>query len=179
MYLKIRCIHISCLTRKCKSPIGFDNTSKCSFVKLTLGDLKPQNLLVASDGSIKIADFGLSKMTISNEQQKVCLGTPAFMAPEVCRGESFDGKVADLYSVGATTFYIRFSKPPFVGKNLTELYWKIQNNQVHFPFTVAYGLEEIMKGLMEKNPSNRLTMKQLIIFPWLQRRQDKSNERVM
>lgn len=146
--------------------------------KIIHGDLKPQNLLVAFDGSIKIADFGLSKMIVGNEQQMESLGTPAFMAPEVCRGESFDGKVADLYSVGATTFYIRFSKPPFVGKNLTELYWRIQNNLVHFPFTVANGLEEIIKGLMEKNPANRLTMKQLIIFPWLQRRQDKCNERV-
>lgn len=133
------------------------------------GDIKPQNLLVSSDGLIKIGDFGLSKIIDENELQSDFVGTPAFMAPEVC-GESFNGKIADLYSVGATCFYIRFGKPPFEGKNLTELYAQIQNNSVHFPFPVAEGLEEIIRGLMVKIPSDRLSMAKLLVFPWLQKR---------
>ena len=141
------------------------------------GDLKPQNLLVSSCGLIKIADFGLSKIIINeNEKQKECIGTPAFMAPEVCKGESFDGKVADLYSLGATTYFIRFGKPPFVGRNLTELYLKVENNPVSFPLVIADGLKHIIVGLMEKSPSYRLTMTQLLLFPWLQFRPSGINE---
>ena len=140
------------------------------------GDLKPQNLLVSPDGFIKIGDFGLSKMIDeNNELQKGFVGTPAFMAPEVCVGESFNGKVADLYSVGATTYYIRFRKPPFIGRNLMELYARIKHDQVHFPFSVAEGLEEIMSGLMVKVPSQRLTMTELLVFPWLQQRPGENN----
>jgi hypothetical protein len=134
------------------------------------GDLKPQNLLVASDGTVKIGDFGLSKMIDENELQKEYVGTPAFMAPEVCDEVSFDGKIADLYSVGATTFYIRFGQPPFVGRNLTALYAKIRNSDVRFPFRAAKGLEEIIEGLMVKNPSYRLSMVHLMVAPWLQNR---------
>ena len=121
--------------------------------------------------------MGLSKMLDESKDklQKGFAGTPAFMAPEVCVGESFNGKIADLYSVGATTFYIRFKKLPFVGRNLVELYTRIQNDKAYFPFSVAKGLEEIMNGLMVKIPSDRLTMAELLVFPWLQQRPGENN----
>ena len=121
--------------------------------------------------------MGLSKMLDESKDklQKGFAGTPAFMDPEVCVGESFNGKIADLYSVGATTFYIRFKKLPFVGRNLVELYTRIQNDKAYFPFSVAKGLEEIMNGLMVKIPSDRLTMAELLVFPWLQQRPGENN----
>ena len=144
------------------------------------GDLKPQNILVSLVGFIKIADFGLSKMIdeSKDELQKGFVGTPAFMAPEVCAGESFNGKIADLYSVGATTYYIRFKKLPFIGRNLVELYTSIQNNPVYFPYSIAKGSEEIINGLMEKIPSKRLTMVELLVLPRLQQRPEANNNSI-
>ena len=137
------------------------------------GDLKPQNLLVSVEGLIKIADFGLSKIIHDNELLREYIGTPAFMGPEIICGDSFDGKVADFYSVGATLYYIRFGKPPFNGKNLSELYFKIQNHPISFPCVIAMGVEQLMIGLMAKLPSERLTMIELLTFPWLQQRPDE------
>lgn len=143
------------------------------------GDLKPQNLLVASDGTVKIGDFGLSKMIDENEMQKEYIGTPAFMAPEVCNGVSFDGKTSDLYSVGATIFYIRFGQPPFEARNLGELYVKIRNSPVYFPLSAAKGLEEIIEALMVKIPSLRLMMAELMEAPWLHNRPGQENTQQM
>ena len=135
------------------------------------GDLKPQNLLVSSNGTIKIGDFGLSKMIEENQMQKECVGTPAFVSPEVCSGElSFDGKKADMYSMGATMYYITFCKTPFEARSLTLLYAKILNNDISFPFEINHGLEKIIRGLMKKSPLSRLSMNDLVDAPWLQTR---------
>jgi [calcium/calmodulin-dependent protein kinase] kinase len=138
------------------------------------GDLKPQNILVAGDGLVKLSDFGISKMIDDGEMQHGHGGTPSFMAPEVCGKEIFDGKIADMWSVGATMFYIRFARAPFVldkgNDGLAELYSKIQHDPISFPSSIDKGLETLITGLMIKFPQQRLTMIQVMTDPWLQSR---------
>ena len=97
------------------------------------------------------------------------------MAPEVCAGKSHDGRSADIYSIGATIYFIRVGRPPFVPRqggiySLTELYVQIQNDSIVFPFTIAIGIKSLVERMMLKNPSQRLTMAEIIIDPWLQNR---------
>lgn len=96
------------------------------------------------------------------------------MAPEICAGKSHDGRSADIYSVGATVYFIRVGQPPFVPKrgsnSLSELYDKIQNDSVVFPFAIARGIESLVERMMLKNPSQRLTIIDIMIDPWLQNR---------
>ena len=58
-------------------------------------------------------------------------------------------------------------------ENLSELYFKIQNHPISFPCVIAMGVEQLMIGLMAKLPSERLTMIELLTFPWLQQRPDE------
>ena len=143
------------------------------------GDMKPNNLLVASDGTVKLGDFGISRIKDDGELLTEHAGTPSFMAPEVVSGESYDGKLADVYSVGATMYYIRFGQPAFVAKSRQKLYQKILNDPVSFPSdvlsTVADGLIHLIQGLMTKSPSMRITMARLIVYPWLQTRPGGEN----
>lgn len=69
--------------------------------------IKPTNILIGSDGSIKISDFGISKLMTAEEQSMTCgAGTQKFMAPEVIdECSNYDEKV-DVYSFGVLLFYI-------------------------------------------------------------------------
>ena len=76
------------------------------FRKVIHRDLKPTNILVVSDGTIKIGDFGISKLMTAEEQSMTKgLGTQKFMAPEIINEEEYDEKV-DVYSFGVIVFFI-------------------------------------------------------------------------
>lgn len=78
-------------------------------------DIKPDNIMISQEGSVKVTDFGIAK--IKNEATKLTvtgqiMGTPHYMSPEQCLGESVDGR-SDLYSLGATFYYMLAGNPPF------------------------------------------------------------------
>ena len=81
-------------------------------------DVKPENILLAPDGSAKVADFGLAKrvseagLTASG----VIVGTPRYMSPEQAQGEPLDER-SDMYSLGATLFHLLAGQPVFDGSS--------------------------------------------------------------
>eukprot|EP00814_Leptocylindrus_danicus_P006247 CAMPEP_0116009484 /NCGR_PEP_ID=MMETSP0321-20121206/3459_1 /TAXON_ID=163516 /ORGANISM="Leptocylindrus danicus var. danicus, Strain B650" /LENGTH=865 /DNA_ID=CAMNT_0003478453 /DNA_START=29 /DNA_END=2627 /DNA_ORIENTATION=+ len=139
------------------------------------GDIKPQNLLLGEDGRVKIADFGISKMLQGNEKQLETAGTPAFMSPELCAGSAYDGKLADVYAVGATLFCLRCGHPPFnvsqsmksPAKQILSLYKQIQNDPIVFTVSVSSGLKLLVEGMMEKIPLKRMTLDAALRNKWL------------
>ena len=110
----------------------------------------------------------------------IILKFPFFsQAPEVCSGQCFDGKSSDLYSVGATMYYIRVGHPPFLKQSpvinnhnrasiLIDIYTKIQSDTLSFPIAIAIGLQHLIEGLMIKDPKSRFTMEQVTSDEWLQ-----------
>ena len=83
----------------------------------THNDLKPSNILLTRDGTVKISDFGVSGL---GRVRLDSAGTPAFTAPEVVSGYAHDGQIADVFSLGATIFCIKFNRPPFVGRGASK-----------------------------------------------------------
>ena len=78
------------------------------FNKIIHRDLKPSNILIADDGTIKISDFGISKIISSEEQfnsMTGSIGTLFFMAPEVCNNEKYNEKV-DVFSFGVLAYFM-------------------------------------------------------------------------
>jgi urea transport system substrate-binding protein len=80
-------------------------------------DVKPGNLLVAADGSVKVADFGLAKNSLSQGEQVTqsgqVVGTPYFMSPEQCQAVAVDHR-GDIYSLGATYYTLLTGTNPYV-----------------------------------------------------------------
>ncbi len=126
-------------------------------------DLKPSNVLLSSDGTPKIGDFGLAKLlgddsarTISGE----VLGTPSYMAPEQAEGRSRDvGPAADIYALGAILYHALTGRPPFLGASAVETMKLVTSTEAVPPRRqrpeIPRDLETITLKCLEKDPRGR------------------------
>ncbi|KAI8109697.1 hypothetical protein M9434_000976 [Picochlorum sp. BPE23] len=134
------------------------------------GDIKPENMLLSGDGSVKISDFGQSQI-LSPESSKLTktLGTPAFLAPEVCAGEEYDGFAADIWSLGVSLYHFIFGELPFKGDSLIDLYDQIADKDITFPENVplSINLQDLFLRLLNKDPKYRITIEELVSHPWI------------
>src|SRR5580765_2011778 len=90
-------------------------------------DVKPSNIIVATDGHPKIADFGIAKLNASDlPQTGRTLGTPAYMAPEQLRGDPVDGR-SDLFSLGIILYQLLTGHRPFQGNSTHTIAFNVLN----------------------------------------------------
>ena len=86
-------------------------------------DIKPDNIMITKDDSVRLIDFGLSKASKNGKQLKTRAGTPYYMAPEVLQG-SYSNK-ADIWSLGVILYTLVSGYLPFQGNNEKHVYDKI------------------------------------------------------
>lgn len=117
-------------------------------------DLKAANLLVGSDQSLKMIDFGLASMRPPDKR----IGTPSYMAPEIINRERPDGR-ADLYSLGVLFYYCLTRQNPFRASGVEETLQRQQMLTPPLPSKINKHLprflDPILMRLLEKNPANR------------------------
>src|SRR5690242_16765502 len=122
-------------------------------------DVKPANVILTTDGKVKITDFGIAKVASSNlTTTGQFLGTPNYMSPEQVSGAPVDGR-SDIFSLGVVLYELLTRRKPFMGENLTSISYKI----VHEDFTppaelsadVPPEFNPIVARAMAKDPWNR------------------------
>ncbi|ORZ19773.1 kinase-like domain-containing protein [Absidia repens] len=134
-------------------------------------DIKPDNLLLSNDNVLKIVDFGVSEMFIKgNDKLKKSAGSPAFMAPELCkpRHGEVSGKAADIWSMGVTLYCLVYGHLPFSSTNLLELMDKINNDPVDYSgHKLSDEILDLLHRTLDKDPATRMTMDDLRHHPWV------------
>jgi len=133
--------------------------------KLVHRDIKPQNLVIEPDGTLKIVDFGLAAEA-EGAFAGGRLGTPHYMSPEVCRGE-LATTASDIYALGVTLFHMLVGQPPYAGRKTTEeiiaghlAAERLQPEKLRsdIPRPVA----ELVRRMTRQDPASRPTAQEIV-----------------
>lgn len=126
-------------------------------------DIKPSNCFIAPDGTVKVGDFGLSVSSLPTEDSNLTredcyMGTPAYCSPEQIRGDPLDVR-SDIYSVGATFYFLLTGHAPFVGTSVVRLLSKVLERQPESPSKlrpeISSELSKVVMRCLEKQPTAR------------------------
>ncbi len=119
-------------------------------------DVKPANIMITKDRTVKVMDFGIAKMVSSSKTQTdVVLGTPTYMSPEQIAGKKVDGR-SDVFSLGVVLFELLTGQPPFTADNLSALLFAI----AHHPHPDVHALRPDLPPMIQE-VVNRALQKEL------------------
>jgi serine/threonine-protein kinase len=126
-------------------------------------DIKPENVMLAAGGEVKVADFGLARLSGGDPannltQVGITMGTPLYMSPEQVEGKSLDAR-SDIYSLGVTSYEMLAGEPPFRGEtalsiavqHLNSQPPRLENVRPDLPVSVC----RIVHKMLEKDPNDR------------------------
>ena len=125
-------------------------------------DIKPQNIMLLQDGTIKVTDFGIARFSdkATRTMTDQAIGSVHYIAPEQARGDVTDGKT-DIYSVGVMLYEMLAGKLPFDGDTAVSVALMQLNETPRRPReinpSIPVGLEQITIRAMEKEPEKRYT----------------------
>jgi serine/threonine-protein kinase len=123
-------------------------------------DIKPANIMYERESdTVKVTDFGIARITDSSKTKTgLVLGTPSFMSPEQLAGKKVDGR-SDLYSLGVMLYQMLSGVLPFRGESMSELMFKIANEEAADIRTIraelGEGLANVVALALSKRPETR------------------------
>lgn len=130
-------------------------------------DIKPQNVLVDSNGRVKLCDFGFARNLSMNTHVLTSIkGTPLYMAPELIEEKPYD-HAADIWSVGCILYELLVGFPPFSTKNIIQLINKVRYDAIQWPSHISDVCLDFLQGVLDKDSRRRLSWPKLLKHPFV------------
>src|SRR6185312_2192239 len=123
-------------------------------------DIKPANIMIAADGTSKITDFGIAKITASEQLTMTgsIVGTPHYMSPEQVQGQPVDGR-SDQFSLAVIAYEMLTGEKPYTGEHLTTVVYKIVAEEPAPPHrlnpSLTLAIESVLRRGLAKRPEGR------------------------
>ncbi|KAK3852718.1 hypothetical protein Pcinc_040707 [Petrolisthes cinctipes] len=125
-------------------------------------DIKPGNLLLTTDHSLKISDFGVAEQVepeTGSDEITTSQGSPLFQPPEVAAGaRTFPGFKVDVWSAGCTLYNLTSGKYPFEGENVFRLFENICETPLMVPPELDPALTSLLEAMLVKDPYERISL---------------------
>ena len=139
-------------------------------------DIKPHNVMVLKNGSVKVTDFGIARiMSKSNTLTKEALGSVHYISPEQAKGGRVDNR-SDLYSLGVVMYEMMTGRAPYDGESPVAVAIQHINGGAPMPSTlnpnIPGGLEQIIMRLMEVDPNKRYPTASALLYDMEEFRKD-------
>jgi serine/threonine protein kinase len=133
-------------------------------------DLKPDNILITEQFTVKLADFGFCRVAKTGRLLTTPCGSPLYVAPELLLNHCYDGKCADVWSLGILLFTMVTGRLPWTTENQVELFRQIREAEIGIPFHLTLELQDLLGKMLERDPAARITIPKIIESPWFSAR---------
>lgn len=131
-------------------------------------DLKPENIFLSKEKDVKLGDFGVSKeLRSARDLTNTVTGTPYYLSPEIICDQAY-GCQTDIWSLGVLIYELCSGKHPFEARSLLQLYEVIKSTTMPpLPRGYSRELKDLLTRMLDKTPSRRPTVKDLLHSPAL------------
>eukprot|EP01117_Protostelium_nocturnum_P016856 TRINITY_DN6754_c0_g1_i1.p1 TRINITY_DN6754_c0_g1~~TRINITY_DN6754_c0_g1_i1.p1 ORF type:complete len:591 (+),score=192.21 TRINITY_DN6754_c0_g1_i1:86-1858(+) len=142
-----------------------DAIGYCHSKQIFHRDIKHENLLVSTEETIKVIDFGLSRVIEKGSLGTTFCGTPQYSAPEMILGKEYDGSSIDIWSLGIV-FYSLVTEGEFPYEGINDILTK---KLLTFPESLSEDCKDLIQRMLERESKKRITVPDIISHPWFKR----------
>jgi serine/threonine protein kinase len=125
-------------------------------------DIKLENIFIGVQGEVKLGNVGRSVHAPTS------LRDTCYLPPEMLKNQTYDNKV-DIWRVGIVMHELLLGYAPFTAGNVKDMYARIRSMNLTFPTSVSADAQDLMKQLLERNPTKRITLEGIKTHKWIQR----------
>jgi serine/threonine protein kinase len=140
--------------------------SYCHARQIAHRDLKPQNIMITAFPQIKLTDFGLCAFLTDSKLTTFC-GSACYSAPECLKHVSYDGDLADIWSLGVILYEMVVGRHPWSIANIAKMLKQITAGQFTIPSSVTPPCADLIRKLLRVNPADRIRIEQIWAHGWV------------